>query len=137
MDPETWASSVGKPVRDRRRELDIRSMRKAARVAGVSEAVWRQAETGQRQLSADIIVAPSFTADTKAALCRALGWTPGSIDRILAGEEPMELEVEPESPSQHSLAGLVTLLQDLAPEVGRLLEEDGRSGRPSRTSEAP
>lgn len=83
---------VGEPITVRRRDLGLRSMRKAALSAGLSESVWRQIETGRRQVQAGEWVAPSPSAETKAAVCKRLLWLPDGIDRLLAGDPPTAIE---------------------------------------------
>lgn len=91
MEPEEWKLLVGNAVQKRRRELGIKSMRKAAAMAGYNEAVWRQVETGKRQLAPGHMVAPTPKPDTQAAICAVLEWTADSIDRLLNGDEPAVL----------------------------------------------
>lgn len=92
VEPEEWKRLVGDKIRDQRRSLRIKSMRKAALLAGFNEAVWRQIETGRRQAAPGVVVAPTPTDDTKAAACRVLRWSPDSIDRLLAGLDAVEVE---------------------------------------------
>lgn len=75
-------------IRERRREMQIRSMRQAADEAGVSESTWRQVETGRRQANDGSWVTPNPSDETKALICRRLWWTSDSIDRLLRGDYP-------------------------------------------------
>lgn len=86
--PEEWLTKVGVHIRDRRRDLKIRSMRLAALDAGVSESTWRQAETGRRQTNDGRWVAPNPSSESRALICRRLYWTDDSIDRMARGEPP-------------------------------------------------
>lgn len=72
-DASAWAR-VAHLVRSRRAELDL-----TQDDLGVSKAVASALENG-RQVS--------YTTRTLARVCRALGWTPDSIDRIIVGGEP-------------------------------------------------
>lgn len=65
-------------VRSRRDELDI-SQREAAYSAGVSDTTWSHIEGGTRT---------GYSSRTLRGVCRALGWTPTSTARVLAGGEP-------------------------------------------------
>ena len=59
--------------------------------AGVGEATLRALETARRT---------SFSAVTLARIARALGWTPDSPHRILAGDDPVLAEDdEPRRPT--------------------------------------
>lgn len=70
--------------------LRIRSIRRAAELADVSESTWRHLESGKK-IARGITYAPTPNADTKAAVTYVLGWTPDSIDRLLAGDDPVNL----------------------------------------------
>lgn len=87
MNPQQWKSLVGDAIAQRRRLLGIRSMRKAAALANISEGTWRHVETGRRKILAEE-VAPSPSGDTKAAICKVLGWSADGIDELLQGRRP-------------------------------------------------
>jgi hypothetical protein len=53
----------------------------------------------------------------KIPVCRALGWTPDSIDRLLAGDDPIELDEDEHVAPEKSL---VSRLDELETEVQRL-----------------
>jgi DNA-binding XRE family transcriptional regulator len=55
---------------------------KAAAIAGISRETWAQIEKGIRT---------SYSHKTLFGVCRALQWSPESIDLILAGKEPIEV----------------------------------------------
>src|SRR5687768_2738282 len=78
---EGWPR-VGKAVRDRRMDLG-RTQRECATAAGVSEMTWFNLEAGK-----------SVKARTSRKASEALGWTPDSIDRILAGKNPLDNDAE-------------------------------------------
>jgi transcriptional regulator with XRE-family HTH domain len=67
---------LGKLVRERRLALDL-SQRDAAARAGISNQTWLNVENGR-----------SANQRSLAKIERALGWSPGSIDAILAGTPP-------------------------------------------------
>lgn len=69
---------VGAAIRARREELGL-SQKAAAEAGGLSEPTW---STIERSAS------DSYRRQTVVGVCRALGWTLDSIDRLLAGEEP-------------------------------------------------
>ena len=73
---------------------------------------------------------PLARSKTRSLVTEALGWTPDSIDRILAGGEP-ELSTPPTDASE--LAELRQLLVDLASEVRRLQSEVRRLASEARS----
>lgn len=95
MEPTEWRELVGRKIEARRQELSIRSKRQAARAAGFNEAVWRQLESGRRQIAKGQFVAPTPTPETKAAASRVLGWTADSIDRLIGGLLPLATSEAP------------------------------------------
>jgi hypothetical protein len=94
MDPEEWRDRVGQHVERRRREL-FKSRRAAAAGSGISEIVWRQIESGRRQLAPGIVIAPNPEPETRDAVCKRLKWSIDSIDRLLEGKAPAEVEEVP------------------------------------------
>lgn len=91
-----WQEAVGGTIENRRIHLGY-SKRAAARLAGVSEITWRQLESGARQIAPGQHVEPSPGKLTKALVCGALQWSPDSIDRLLAGQEPVVVSQPVES----------------------------------------
>jgi uncharacterized coiled-coil protein SlyX len=73
------------------------SIRQAAKIAGFSEGLWRQLESGVRVLRKGVEETVSPKQSTLMGACRALGWSPHSIDLILAGEEPEVVSVSLQS----------------------------------------
>lgn len=69
-----WAR-LGRAVRARREALGLRQGD-----GGVSPATWRKVERA---------VDPPFLPATLRRIERALGWEPGSADRVLAGGDPI------------------------------------------------
>lgn len=90
MSPKRWRELVGEPVELRRRDVGHRNPARAAEIAEVAESVWRQIESGKKTRSAGVVVAPNPSAETRARVCRALGWTDNSIDKLLRGEKAVE-----------------------------------------------
>lgn len=74
--PVTYRQA-GEQIAARRKALKL-SMRAAAQLGGVSPTAWSDLEAGKHPP----------TDSTQLAVCRALGWTPDSIDRLLAGKKP-------------------------------------------------
>jgi transcriptional regulator with XRE-family HTH domain len=73
---------VADVVRARRRELRLTQQDAVIRAgSGVSLAVWNNLENARQE---------SYRPSTLAAVARALNWTVDSIDRVLAGEHPIE-----------------------------------------------
>ena len=58
MTPEQWRAQYGEPIERRRLQLGL-SKRGAARAAGISEIVWRQIESGRRQVASGVEIAPN------------------------------------------------------------------------------
>lgn len=63
---------------ERRRERGYRTQREFAEALGVSRRTVAALERGEHPMS----------DDTVAAVERVLGWSPGSVDAILAGKQP-------------------------------------------------
>lgn len=57
--------------------------------------VIRQSGVSDKTLTGYINGNPIKRPDKRRELCLALGWTPDSIDRLLAGNEPKELDAAP------------------------------------------
>lgn len=93
MSPAEWRAQVGQHV-ERRREALWPSRRRAADGSEVSEVVWRQIESGKRQLAKGVTRPPVPEERTKMLICRRLRWTVDSIDELLAGRSPREAEIE-------------------------------------------
>lgn len=60
---------------------------------------------------------------TRTSWAKALGWQPDAFDRMVRGEEPLELQEPPPENDDGRLAELVQRLRDLADEAERLLGE--------------
>ena len=69
---------VARRVVERRRALDL-TVEDAAGRGGVDVATWHRIEQAAQ---------PGYRAHRLIGVCRALGWTPDSIHRILNGGEP-------------------------------------------------
>lgn len=70
---------LAKLVRARRKQLRMTQAQLGAE-SGTSEPTVRHLEAQVRQ---------TFSDDTLIAISKALGWSPDSIDRVLAGNEPV------------------------------------------------
>lgn len=77
-------------IRTRREDLDL-TQSDAARLADLGLATWSAVETNARD---------GFVRPTLAAMSKALGWTPDSIERLARGEEPVE--AAPERPAVYA-----------------------------------
>lgn len=78
-EPEAW-NLVANAVIRRRTELDLRAQDVvAAARGGISTSVLSLIENAKQT---------SYARRTLAALCRALQWTPDSIERLLDGKYP-------------------------------------------------
>lgn len=93
----------------RMRQLSLGPAELAER-AGVSQAGLRHLRRGHRK-----DYQPRFTGP----VCRALGWTPDSIERILAGGEPV-LDGEPAVDRDPTLREVRDLLRETRDDVARL-----------------
>lgn len=96
--PEDWRQQVGRHVEDRRRLL-FPSRRAAASSSGVSEIVWRQVESGRRQIAPGTVIAPNPEQQTKVSISRRLQWEPDAIDRLLAGQPPVDAPADDDGSS--------------------------------------
>lgn len=93
MTPEQWREKVGRPLQARREPI-FKSMRQASKAAGFTEGVWRQLESGKRQLAPGVVVSPSPAPETRAAVARVMQWEEGWLDALLAGRQPRTLHEE-------------------------------------------
>lgn len=78
MTDDGWVR-LGEAIRDRRRALGM-SQLELAQAAGISEAMLRVIERARRT---------NVRPVTLGAVARALGWTRDSVDRVLAGGDPV------------------------------------------------
>jgi hypothetical protein len=69
---------LGRAVKERREALRI-----SQGAAGISASTWRKVEHA---------VEPPYRRATLLTIAAALGWTPDSIDRLLDGKDPLELD---------------------------------------------
>jgi hypothetical protein len=142
---DKWREAVGQHVEHRRRGL-FRSARAAAAAADVSESLWRQVESGRRSVGSNAFVAARPGATTRMAICRALRWTDDSLDRLEAGDDPIESITAPMSPAAvaevafSAPAEVVTALRENTERLDRLtaaLEAIVGSGRLNPTEPPP
>jgi hypothetical protein len=91
MTPKEWRERVGQHVEARRKERRYRSVRAAAQAAGISETLWRQVESGRRQVAKGIVQTANPGPDKTAAICRALDWSDDSIDLLLQGKQATQI----------------------------------------------
>ena len=98
-----------------------RTQEDVAAAAGMSSTVLGEIERGDRS---------NFTGRTLAKLSTALGWSTDSIDRIINGEEPVEIPSDlpagisyRQVPAPDAGEELLSLLGQLRETLGRL--EDG------------
>lgn len=113
---------VAAAVRDRRASLRW-TQQQAAERAGISLANWGVVEAAGRT---------SYRPSTLRGICIALRWSTDSIDRILRGEEPIEVPDDvPHGVSYRQVDGrvnpetvsLTERLADLAGELARRARE--------------
>lgn len=136
-----WKALIGDRLRARRDELGF-SIRQAAKIAGFSEGLWRQLESGTRVLRKGVEETVSPKPSTLLAACRALGWSSNSIDLILAGGEPAVISVSQQSVEIDALRDQLEeqagLIEHLSRQMGAVLalldldaEKAARDGAPS------
>lgn len=110
---------LGHAIRAHRAHQGMRQV-DAAKKGGLSEGAWRNAESGE--------IAPQ--PRTLARIDRALGWPPGTAGRVLAGEDPPEIQPpkEPDGDGYVVLRGgghirLIRATEGLPPErIDELVE---------------
>lgn len=73
-------AAAGKAFRDRRVGMGL-TQAQACRDSAVSRSTWHRIETGTGPVS----------AANAAAICRTLGWAPETYDRLLVGDEPVDV----------------------------------------------
>lgn len=80
----------------------------------------REARTSDRTIGAlERAEHGTYQASTLRSISIALGWTPDSIDRVLAGEQPVEATDNAAAPD---LAAQVAILQRELAELRRVVE---------------
>lgn len=100
---------AGESVRRRREQLGLAQGERPP-----SQATWRKVEHG---------IDPPYRRATVTALCRSLGWTEDSYDRLLAGDDPIVVDA-PTGVEPTLLAAVIDLT-----EAVRELRADLRAGR--------
>lgn len=85
--PEAWAR-IGEAVRDRRIELGLKIQQVTAN-EDIGSTVWSQVENGHPENN-------RLSYAKMGAICRALGWTHGSIKRLAVGGEPVPTTTQSE-----------------------------------------
>lgn len=115
---------VADAMRDRREELGITQQEAIQRSeARVSSSTWSNLERAAKT---------SYERSKLRAVCRALGWSSDSIERIIAGQEPSPLEADDvvtalrqrrveEVATRDSLRDVLHELQGLRRDVASLL----------------
>lgn len=103
MDEAAQWVKVGEAVRARRLYLGL-----PQGAGGVSSATWRKIESA---------VGWPYLASTLAKVCRALMWTPDSIDRLLRGQDVVESDDA--APTPDALAATLERIED---RLGRIEE---------------
>lgn len=112
-------------VRTRRHELGLTQSALASE-AGATDRLIRSIELGEQR---------NRHPGTLRAIAAALGWTPDSIDRILAGEEPAAKRLLTPDQEERLLA-LERQLAELRAEIKEVREErdEPRNGPASRSA---
>jgi transcriptional regulator with XRE-family HTH domain len=113
-----WVSAR-RAIRDRIAELDV-LQRELSERSGVSMATWSKLLNGPNEM---------FDKKTLRAAARSLGWSPDSIDRLLAGQDPIVETPDPSPPaaplamaasgSNVDMAALAAILGPLVEAVDR------------------
>lgn len=101
-------SALPEPVRTaiKDRRLQLRLTQVEASTAGeISPATWNSVEKARSGASGLV----------RAQICRALGWTVDSIDRLVAGEPPVLADVaEPEPRGDTEEAAMAAVVAELS-----------------------
>lgn len=106
------------PVRDAIRERRVHlglTQEEAAAAGGVSGATWRSIEKG-RSAGSNLV---------RASMCKALGWTIDSIDRLERGDTATAPATTEDHPDPGDDSIIVVAIKELTSEVGRLSDELG------------
>lgn len=113
-DPNPWAR-IGAEVRSRRLALRL-TQKEAAQRAGISEPTWGLLEGGHQS---------GYKPLTVVGVCRALQWSPDSIERMLSGAEPVPVESGvPFDPSTMGPRELADVLEAAAVHLRGQAEDD-------------
>lgn len=99
------------------REAQGLSARAAAAAAGFSEALWRQYEKGERQVTKDVTVPVTPTLKNVRAAASAVSWD--LADALAAAGFEKEAVAEREAPARPALSVVPTTLDEMPP-----VEED-------------
>ena len=123
-DQQQW-ERVSRRVNERRLALDLTAEELAALAGrGLTPGVLSQIENARK---------PSYAARTLTALCRGLGWTPDSIERILDDGEPLQAGGDDASMAERmerleaALDRFTGALNDLANEVRSQRDNSARN----------
>ena len=127
MTDDGWAR-LGEAIRDRRRALGM-SQLELAQAAGISEAMLRVIERARRT---------NVRPATLGAVARALGWTRDSVDRVLAGGDPVLDEDRDRSVAElkRQVAELQARLDEVERDLGLDAESRARRNRISARAAA-
>lgn len=98
---------VASAVRTRRESIPLTHRQAVDAVKAGSISTWSAIERAER---------PGYTRATLTTICNALGWREDSIDRIMAGGEPIVVEAS-------DLSRRVAALEAQLEEVLEVLEE--------------
>jgi predicted transcriptional regulator len=108
---------MAEAIERRRVELGL-SPGDFAKAAGVTTQGLQPLRKGVRK---------DYQLKLKAGAARALGWTSDSIDRLLAGQDPIELP-NGQPATEDKIEAALNLMNDRLAEVIRLLEQRERGG---------
>lgn len=117
VNPEEWKATVGALLRNARTDKGL-SKRKAATLAGFSEAVWRQLEEGERQIRPGVMAPANPRDETLGAAARAVGLPPEQVFDA-AGRHYMATPL-PEGPGHDRLSRLERRMDGLEAAVTEL-----------------
>lgn len=130
VEPSEWRERVGRHLEARRLGLGYSSRYQICENVDLSEPWVRQMETGVVKRNDGTVAVPNPRGNKVHTYTKQLGWKPDAIDRLLAGDEPVELIDEPAAPWDELLAGqreINAALRDLRDELRESRGVEGAS----------